>query len=117
MIRSTMLTTEFEALRPRLAVQYPFELDFFQKQAILRLERGECVFGACDDIPMRIHTSWSIIFLFFLLCVCWSVAAHTSAGKTVVAEYAIAMARRHHTRAVYTSPIKALSNQVLRRTH
>jgi hypothetical protein len=57
------------------------------------------------------------MIVFFLLCVCWSVAAHTSAGKTVVAEYAIAMARRHHTRAVYTSPIKALSNQVLRRTH
>jgi hypothetical protein len=51
MTRSTLLATEFEALRPRLAVQYPFELDFFQKQAILRLERGECVFGACNEFP------------------------------------------------------------------
>ena len=34
------------------------------------------------------------------------VAAHTSAGKTVVAEYAIAMAMRNKTRVVYTSPIK-----------
>ncbi len=36
------------------------------------------------------------------------VAAHTSAGKTVVAEYAIAMAFRDKQRVVYTSPLKAL---------
>ena len=42
------------------------------------------------------------------------VAAHTSAGKTVVAEYAIAMALRDSQRIVYTSPIKALSNQKYR---
>lgn len=61
------------------------------------------------------------------------VAAHTSAGKTVVAEYAIALAEKHMTRyvsstiysmltkfhwhdyrAIYTSPIKALSNQKYR---
>ena len=42
------------------------------------------------------------------------VAAHTSAGKTVVAEYAIALAFEHRTRIVYTSPIKALSNQKFR---
>ena len=42
------------------------------------------------------------------------VAAHTSAGKTVVAEYAIALANRHMTKTVYTSPIKALSNQKFR---
>lgn len=42
------------------------------------------------------------------------VAAHTSAGKTVVAEYAIALAMRRATRCVYTSPIKALSNQKFR---
>ena len=35
-------------------------------------------------------------------------------GKTVVAEYAIALAQKHKTRAVYTSPIKALSNQKYR---
>ena len=51
-----------------------------------RLEQGDCVF----------------------------VAAHTSAGKTVVAEYAIALAQKHMTRAIYTSPIKALSNQKYR---
>ena len=80
---SRLSDVEFESLRPLMALQYPFELDAFQKQAIMRLERRECVF----------------------------VAAHTSAGKTVVAEYAIAMARRHGSRAIYTSPIKALSNQ------
>ena len=42
------------------------------------------------------------------------MAAHTSAGKTVVAEYAIALASKHMTRTVYTSPIKALSNQKYR---
>lgn len=34
--------------------------------------------------------------------------------QTVVAEYAIALAARHLTRAVYTSPIKTLSNQKFR---
>lgn len=42
------------------------------------------------------------------------VAAHTSAGKTVIAEYAIALSQRHMTRTIYTSPIKALSNQKYR---
>ena len=77
---------DFHALLPSPALTFPFELDDFQKQAVLRLERSECVF----------------------------LAAHTSAGKTVCAEYAIALARRHCTRAVYTSPIKALSNQKYR---
>ena len=35
------------------------------------------------------------------------VAAHTSAGKTVVAEYAIAKALAEGKRVVYTSPLKA----------
>lgn len=78
--------SEYEKLRPNMALQYPFELDTFQKQAVMRLERHQNVF----------------------------VAAHTSAGKTVVAEYAIAMALKNNTRAVYTSPIKALSNQKYR---
>ena len=78
--------TAWESLRPHLARRFPFELDHFQKQAIMRLERNESVF----------------------------VAAHTSAGKTVCAEYAIAMAQREGGRAIYTSPIKALSNQKYR---
>eukprot|EP01040_Poterioochromonas_malhamensis_P007703 gene7704-8318_t len=76
----------YEKLRPKMAISYPFELDEFQKQAVMRLERRENVF----------------------------VAAHTSAGKTVVAEYGIALAMKNGSRAVYTSPIKALSNQKYR---
>ena len=53
-----------------MAYKWPFELDVFQKQAVLCLENHENVF----------------------------VAAHTSAGKTVVAEYAIALCRKHMTR-------------------
>ena len=49
-------------------------LDNFQKQAILYLENHESVF----------------------------VSAHTSAGKTVVAEYAIALSMNHMTRCVLT---------------
>ena len=77
---------DFHAKVPDPATTYPFELDTFQKQAVMHLEQRDCVF----------------------------VAAHTSAGKTVVAEYAIALALKHMTRAVYTSPIKALSNQKYR---
>ncbi|KJA28622.1 hypothetical protein HYPSUDRAFT_129128 [Hypholoma sublateritium FD-334 SS-4] len=76
----------FHELVPDMAHKYPFELDTFQKQAVYHLEMGDSVF----------------------------VAAHTSAGKTVVAEYAIALAEKHMTRAIYTSPIKALSNQKFR---
>ncbi|XP_061521244.1 helicase SKI2W [Phycodurus eques] len=71
---------------PHPAFKWPFEPDLFQKQAILRLEAHDSVF----------------------------VAAHTSAGKTVVAEYAIALSQKHMTRIIYTSPIKALSNQKFR---
>ncbi|KAF7698530.1 ATP-dependent RNA helicase mtr4 [Cucumispora dikerogammari] len=42
------------------------------------------------------------------------VAAHTSSGKTVVAEYAISMAIKNGYKVIYTSPIKALSNQKFR---
>ncbi|THH29341.1 hypothetical protein EUX98_g4845 [Antrodiella citrinella] len=78
--------TKFHELVPDMAHKYPFELDTFQKEAVYHLEMGDSVF----------------------------VAAHTSAGKTVVAEYAIALAGKHMTRAIYTSPIKALSNQKYR---
>ncbi|XP_036325051.1 helicase SKI2W-like, partial [Rhagoletis pomonella] len=76
----------FKEKIPCPAMTYPFELDIFQKQAILKLEERQYVF----------------------------VAAHTSAGKTVVAEYAIALSQRDLTRTIYTSPIKALSNQKYR---
>lgn len=69
-----------------MARKYPFELDNFQEKSVACLERRENVM----------------------------VAAHTSAGKTAVAEYAIAMAFRDNQRVVYTSPLKALSNQKYR---
>ena len=78
--------TNFRDLVPDMAREWPFELDTFQKEAVYHLENGDSVF----------------------------VAAHTSAGKTVVAEYAIALAAKHMTKAIYTSPIKALSNQKFR---
>lgn len=42
------------------------------------------------------------------------MSAHTSAGKTVVAEYAIALCLKNKQRVIYTTPIKALSNQKYR---
>jgi superfamily II RNA helicase len=42
------------------------------------------------------------------------LAAPTGAGKTLVAEYAIEHAIKSGKRAIYTSPIKALSNQKFR---
>lgn len=42
------------------------------------------------------------------------LAAPTGSGKTLVAEYAIARAIAEGRRAIYTSPIKALSNQKFR---
>lgn len=42
------------------------------------------------------------------------VSAPTGAGKTLVAEFAIADAVRNGRRAIYTAPIKALSNQKFR---
>uniref|UniRef100_A0A914HBQ6 Superkiller viralicidic activity 2-like 2 n=1 Tax=Globodera rostochiensis TaxID=31243 RepID=A0A914HBQ6_GLORO len=65
---------------------YEFKLDMFQKQAIKCLDNSQSVL----------------------------VSAHTSAGKTVAALYAIAMALRDKQRVIYTSPIKALSNQKYR---
>ncbi|ADM11376.1 Ski2 ATP-dependent RNA helicase [Encephalitozoon intestinalis ATCC 50506] len=69
-----------------IAKDYLFELDDFQKISVCSLERDESVL----------------------------VSAHTSSGKTVVAEYAIAMSLKNSQRVVYTSPIKALSNQKYR---
>ncbi|KAI0394997.1 rRNA-processing arch domain-containing protein [Xylariaceae sp. FL0594] len=65
---------------------WPFTLDPFQRISISSIERDESVL----------------------------VSAHTSAGKTVVAEYAIAQCLKKNQRVIYTSPIKALSNQKYR---
>ncbi|KAM6391491.1 exosome RNA helicase MTR4 isoform 2-T2 [Rhynochetos jubatus] len=68
------------------AKEYPFILDAFQSEAILCVDNNQSVL----------------------------VSAHTSAGKTVCAEYAIALALREKQRVIFTSPIKALSNQKYR---
>ncbi|KAK3387491.1 rRNA-processing arch domain-containing protein [Podospora didyma] len=65
---------------------YPFKLDPFQSLSVASIERDESIL----------------------------VSAHTSAGKTVVAEYAIAQCLKRNQRVIYTSPIKALSNQKYR---
>ncbi|KAI1616610.1 rRNA-processing arch domain-containing protein [Exophiala viscosa] len=65
---------------------WKFQLDPFQQVSIASIERNESVL----------------------------VSAHTSAGKTVVAEYAIAQCLKNNQRVIYTSPIKALSNQKYR---
>ena len=68
------------------AKEYNFKLDSFQERSILCIENEQSVL----------------------------VSAHTSAGKTVVAEYAIAKSLKNGQRVIYTTPIKALSNQKFR---
>lgn len=63
--------------------QYPFELDHFQKYGFESIVRGN-------------HTL---------------ITAHTGAGKTLPAEFAIKHFVSQGKRVVYTSPIKSLSNQ------
>lgn len=67
----------------RFAAGLDFELDDFQLQACRAVEDGEGVL----------------------------VAAPTGAGKTVVGEFAVHLARAEGAKAFYTTPIKALSNQ------
>ncbi|CAH0555487.1 unnamed protein product [Brassicogethes aeneus] len=66
--------------------KYAFALDPFQKESILCVDNNQSVL----------------------------VSAHTSAGKTVIAEYAIATSLKNKQRVIYTTPIKALSNQKYR---
>lgn len=89
----TPAETEYTGLRdPRQqenyepAKEYDFKLDSFQERSILCIENEQSVL----------------------------VSAHTSAGKTVVAEYAIAKSLKNGQRVIYTTPIKALSNQKYR---
>ncbi|XP_036164417.1 exosome RNA helicase MTR4 isoform X2 [Myotis myotis] len=80
---------DYIPLKPRVgkaAKEYPFILDAFQREAIQCVDNNQSVL----------------------------VSAHTSAGKTVCAEYAIALALREKQRVIFTSPIKALSNQKYR---
>jgi ATP-dependent RNA helicase HelY len=79
---------ENEALAgiPAFVARYPFPIDAFQIAAIEHLARGQSVL----------------------------VAAPTGTGKTLVAEYAVWLAQQRYQRVIYTTPLKALSNQKYR---
>ncbi|HEX4203245.1 MAG TPA: DEAD/DEAH box helicase [Ktedonobacteraceae bacterium] len=66
--------------------RYPFTLDSFQIEALEHLDAGQSVM----------------------------VAAPTGTGKTLVAEYAVWLAQQRNQRVIYTTPLKALSNQKYR---
>jgi ATP-dependent RNA helicase HelY len=68
------------------AMRYPFPLDPFQLEAMHHLAEGRSVL----------------------------VTAPTGTGKTLVAEYAIWRAMQRYQRVIYTTPLKALSNQKYR---
>lgn len=68
------------------AARYPFPIDTFQLEAMEELALGQSVM----------------------------VTAPTGTGKTLVAEYAIWRAQQANKRVIYTTPLKALSNQKYR---
>ena len=68
---------------------HPFAYDRFQQEAIRAIQENRSVF----------------------------VSAPTGAGKTVIAEVAVEQALRAGGMAIYTAPIKALSNQKFRDFH
>jgi ATP-dependent RNA helicase HelY len=72
--------------KEQFAASLPWPLDAFQEEAIEKLDAGAGV----------------------LVC------APTSSGKTVVAEYAIFRALAEGVQVIYTTPLKALSNQKFR---
>jgi superfamily II RNA helicase len=71
---------------PEFNQLFPFQLDAFQQEAIAALEADH-----------------SIV-----------VCAPTGSGKTLIGEYAIYRALTRQRRVLYTTPLKALSNQKLR---
>ena len=71
------------ATRAAFTAEQSFPLDEFQSRALDALDRGNSVL----------------------------VAAPTGSGKTLVAEYAIALALDEGAKVFYTTPLKALSNQ------
>src|ERR1700730_3517918 len=75
-----------EELVEQFTASLPYALDDFQVEAIQALAKGHSVL----------------------------VAAPTGTGKTVIGEFGIFMARKYRARAIYTTPIKALSNQKFR---
>ena len=76
-------TEEASLINENPPIKFPYKLDIFQKNAINSIEENNNVL----------------------------VTAHTSAGKSTVAEYSIAKALSLNMKVIYTSPIKTLSNQ------
>lgn len=66
------------------SLTFKYEPDHFQNHSFHAMEQGEHVL----------------------------VTAHTGSGKTTVAEYAVAFGLKSKKKVIYTSPIKALSNQI-----
>jgi ATP-dependent RNA helicase HelY len=75
-----------EELVSQFTASLPYQLDDFQLEAIRALANRHSVL----------------------------VAAPTGTGKTVVGQFGLFMARKYSARAIYTTPIKALSNQKYR---
>ena len=75
-----------EALVEEFTASLPYQLDDFQLEAIRALANRHSVL----------------------------VAAPTGTGKTIIGQFGIFMARKYNARAIYTTPIKALSNQKYR---
>lgn len=78
-----MLESHHAPVEPAFSAFYPFSFDTFQLEAIDHIRSDRSVM----------------------------VAAPTSSGKTLVAEYALWRCLQLGSRAIYTTPIKALSNQ------
>jgi len=74
-------TSRFEIINP--VHQFPYRLDDFQSNGCFAIQNNNNVL----------------------------ITAHTSAGKTTIAEYAIALSLSLGKKVYYTSPIKTLSNQ------
>jgi ATP-dependent RNA helicase HelY len=83
---SSLTGDEFAHDLAQFEALYPFALDRFQREAIATLLAGDSVM----------------------------VAAPTGTGKTVVAEWGVWDAFKRTGRVIYTTPIKALSNQKYR---
>lgn len=77
---------QFADIIAQFAAQYPFALDDFQQEAIRILLAGDSVM----------------------------VAAPTGTGKTIIADFGVWEAFKGAGRVIYTTPIKALSNQKYR---
>jgi len=77
---------EVQADIQAFGARYAFPFDSFQIEAMNQLAQGQSVL----------------------------VAAPTGTGKTLVAEYAIWLAQQRRQRVIYTTPLKALSNQKYR---